>query len=56
MSRWNDPQRDDNAAALKKRLAASRGTRTPPEAASRLLPALLVVGLLGGALILSALA
>jgi|AACY02.2.fsa_nt_gi hypothetical protein len=56
MSRWNDPRRDDNAVALKRRLAAARSGRTATAATKRFLPALLVLGGLGGALILYALA
>lgn len=56
MSRWNDPQRDDNAASLRRRLAAARGERAGASAPMRLMPALLVLGALGGALILYALA
>ena len=54
MSRWNDPQREENAAALRRRLAASRGARSDDEPASGLVPMLLVVGILGAALILYA--
>ena len=56
MSRWNDPQRDEHAAALKRRLAASRGVRSPDDSAPRLMPALIVVGLFGAALMLYAIA
>lgn len=57
MSRWNDPRRDDNAAALKRRLGAARRGRGAADASAsrRLLLPLAVLGLLGLALIVAGL-
>lgn len=55
MTRWNDPKREENAEALRRRLAASRDGRSPVAKRPGLVAGLLVVGALGLALIFYAL-
>ena len=53
MGRFNDPRRDENAEALRRRLKAARtGERETPLRGRPLLVMLLAVGLLGGLLVL----
>ena len=53
MGRWNDPERDDNAEALKSRLAAARAHRGKASTASpaSILAGLLLLGVVGGVLV-----
>ena len=50
MGRFNDPQRDENAETLRRRLEAARtGAGPSPVGGRPLLAALIVVGVLGAA-------
>lgn len=54
MGRWNDPEREDNAEALRRRLAAARSGREAEGQAGWVLQVLLVIGLLGLGLLIFA--